>query len=135
MFALFYKFFVYYFLGSQIASVTLMNKDNMIPNIIYLQVDENEEYPEHGEVTWCRDKINDYDVRYFRMKSDIFDINNKEVQIGDVVKLTFNKGEFTEHSALYDVIWSNAAYKLKSKDTLEESYLGALSHYVEIEIF
>ena len=39
-----------------------------IPDIIYLQVDPENEKPEDfkelGEVTWCQDRINDSDIEY-----------------------------------------------------------------------
>lgn len=107
----------------------------MIPDKIYLQVDPSEDYPDYpDEVTWCKDKINDYDVEYNRVSSGIFDVNNKEVQIGDTVKLTFNKGEFSEHSSEFDVVWANAGFKVKSRKAGTECYLGAINHYVEIEV-
>lgn len=41
-----------------------------IPKKIYLQVDPENEKPEDfnelGEVTWCRDKINNNDIPYYR---------------------------------------------------------------------
>lgn len=75
-----------------------------------------------------------FDSSNQKLTSDIFDANNREVELGDTVRLTFNPNStHKKHSSIYEVIWKDAAYKIKSEYG-KESFLGAISHNVKIEV-
>lgn len=69
-----------------------------------------------------------------KLTSNIFDCNGREIELGNTVKLTFNaESTHRKHHSIYEVIWKDAAYKIKSEYG-KESFLGAISHNVKIEV-
>ena len=41
----------------------------------------------------------------------IKDSNGTELKLGDTVEMTFNKGTFNEHNALFEIVWERGAFQ------------------------
>jgi hypothetical protein len=89
----------------------------------------NSDNPCTNELQWSI-----FDSSNQKLTSDIFDIDGREIELGDTVRLTFNSDSVhRKHRSIYDVIWKDAAYKIKSEYG-KESFLGAIANNVKIEV-
>jgi|SRR5690625_427254 len=87
-------------------------------------------YDFDGLLELVLDEVRELKESFLTMK----DVNDQQIQLGDSVRLTFNKGKHSEHKAMFDVIWKDSAFKIISQETGNESFIGSISNGVEIEV-